>query len=1261
MKNGFLLSLDALIAITLLLVISIFLVGLSYTYSSPDLRYQRYYYAGKDVVNLFERTRLDSVSFLPIVQNYLSQGILDQEDMNRTILDVIGSFWATGNKSYAQNLTRDIISELLNNTGYGFEILMNGESIYRTNEVENPDYIARLTTVVSGYEKTKPVNGYVAKVYLTKVRKTYSDFIYFGGYVGEGNITRFITLPEDVNVTNVYLEMNVGGNFTLYINGNYAGSYEKEAENFSADNWTICSESVNPSYCSYFGGGNNTVSINFTRGESNYIGGGYMKVTYQTSELTGRGYTYAGNTTEGRFWLPGIKGLINLYSSFYVPGTLRNISVFLHYNNNLSLNNVGIPVYFVIGSEEVYRSNETGERTIEIPDGNISEIFGGKTNLTGILSNATVPIRFGTETFFVLEGVGTSDSVLITDVSGSMSTCDVDSPGGPCDCNSPPPCQRDRIEVAKEVDKEFVYTILNYTGNRAGLVSYTTGVDEKYPLTNDSSPLISQIEGYVPKDYTCISCGITSAVNMIANLKMVKTLIPSKSLWLYNTSYPFSDPPDDQNGTKWTEHNYTDSGWSEGQAILGFEGVPYSPNVDTDIGNNGGNYYFRKHFTLDDPNLVDSAELYVLSDDNVEVYLNGHLILNDTKEHHAKYWNRGETIFYDDFESYYGGDGSAHRLYYDEINRSPGYWIVDGTPSADKEIFLMADYSGYPAHSGTDVLVFRDMDAYGYAETHLNLSGRSNLTLSYWWRMGENPVETSEYSDVWVWDGEWHRLRRYSSNHNYNEYHYEEIDLSGYNMIENFTIRFGSRSSWDPERFYVDDVKVRERILVNKSYFRRGDNVIAVKLRNDDNEGAKFDLELNMTMRRYEAILVMSDGYANRCVPGYYCPSGIGASDQAIEKACEARDNYTITVYSVAFGSGADMDTLRRIACWNCSANDWIPDCDRFYNSSNADELKDIYREIAKDIANATYHAQVFNVTGNVSLNNILYPDSLVSFTYTPIVRSLEYGEITLRFESPRLRESTGEAMITDNETGTKEGWFVIPGGGEVSTEVLDSKVTSYSSYYWTDRLWVNSSNTPNQNWTRIYWLGNYSDEYEKLGDPYIIQIPPNLLKPGGNNSIKIGTGLYPSLEEGLGASPDDRVMYTLGITGVSLREYSDVFPKAEGSEVIIYYDTDGDNIPEKSIRVEVGPNPNDVFDPENDSIDNGFMKLIDTLNFINDLNPSVVNFTYNETGPIGSGDGSMNNPIDLEVTEEVEFKSDFISQIPSMWGPALMEVRIWS
>jgi hypothetical protein len=345
----------------------------------------------------------------------------------------------------------------------------------------------------------------------------------------------------------------------------------------------------------------------------------------------------------------------------------------------------------------------------------------------------------------------------------------------------------------------------------------------------------------------------------------------------------------------------------------------------------------------------------------------------------------------------------------------------------------------------------------------------------------------------------------------------------------------------------------------------------------------------------------------------------------------------------VAFGSGADPVTMQDIACCD--------NCSHFFTSENSEELVEIYRNIARDMLRVSYQAQAVEVSGNVSFNNTLYPDSYIEYVYRPVTKPLSYGEITLNFETQRLGDMSGNSTITDNSTGTKTGWFSI----QNDTDILDAKMTSYSSSYWTDRLWVNSSNTPNRNWTRIYWLGNFSSQYSELGDPYVINMPVNLLKAGGNNSVKIGVGL--NTLNGSGGSPDDRIIYTIGIHGVRLTEYTDVFPRMKGSTVTVYYDTNGDNVPEGSSVIQVGPDPSDIFDPENDSIDNGLLKLLDSLDFMNDLNPS------------GTGNGSASNPydgingtnpVDLQITSDFSFDSEYISQIPSLWGPAELEIRIW-
>jgi hypothetical protein len=953
--KGFLLSLDALFAISLLAMVSLFLIGFSYTHTSPDLKYQRFYYAGKDLANVFEEMKLEAVEFLPVVQSYLDSGILKPQDLNRTILDIIGSFWAEGNKSHAENLTKDIITNVTNNTAYKYEILLNNESIYKSSS-EEPEFLTRLTTIVSGYERTKPVDGYVAKVYLTKVRKTTSSFIYFGGYVGDGNITRFITLPSDANVSNVYLEMNVGNNFSLFINDEFAGTYNKTSSNFSADNWTVCSESINPSYCSYFTGGNNLIEINFTSSEDNYIGGGYLKVTYLTSELSSD-YLVNETLAEDYYRFPGINGVINLYSSFYVPGTLNSLFAYLHYLNNIP----NMTIFLTLGNATIYESNATEEQNVTINNTELNSTLVSSGLSYPYLSDRTVPLRFGSRMLTTIMQ-GNADVILITDLSGSMNwQLDNDAVGVERDCDDPNLYNSDtkRISLAKCLDKEFVEIVLNSSGNRVGLVGFYGDADPpyrgrtiSYDLSTDKESLNDEIDNYFTQDGTCICCAINRAYN-----------------------------------------------------------------------------------------------------------------------------------------------------------------ILQEQSNASRRKFIVVMSDGIPTH-----------------------------------QCGTSGVDECQ----------------------------------------------GTRDG------------------------------------SPGNEG----LWLGWGAGCYGGT---DDCDTNDCL----C-----AMQNANWSACRLHNDLDVTIDSIGFGPVAD--------CW--SAN-WtlqaIASCGNgsYYASANATQLEEIYQTIAENIVNVSYQAQTMIIEGVGAMNNTLYPDSYIQFNYTPSAKSLSYGEITLTYESPRLRESTGEDLITNETTGAKEGKFFIP---DVD-DVFDAKITSYSSIYWTDRLWVNSSNT--NGWERIYWLGNYSDDYIMLGDPYIIHIPPNYLKPGENNSVMIGTGLSP--ENGTGGSPDDRVIYTIGITGVGLRSYSDVFPKAKGSTVTVYYDMNGDNEADGSDLIQIGTDPGDIFDPQNDSVDDAFMKLLDNLNFdFNDLNPNG----YGDGSQLNPYDGvNQTNPIDLEITSEVSFTSDYISQIPSLWGPAELEIRVWS
>jgi len=53
--------------------------------------------------------------------------------------------------------------------------------------------------------------------------------------------------------------------------------------------------------------------------------------------------------------------------------------------------------------------------------------------------------------------------------------------------------------------------------------------------------------------------------------------------------------------------------------------------------------------------------------------------------------------------------------------------------------------------------------------------------------------------------------------------------------------------------------------------------------------------------------------------------------------------------------------------------------------------------------------------------------------------------------------------------------------------------------------------------------------------------------------------------------------------------------------------------------------------------------------------------------GTIGDGspgnpyDGDADNPIDFQINSDIRFDSILTGGVPSMWGPVVLEVRIWN
>jgi len=360
---------------------------------------------------------------------------------------------------------------------------------------------------------------------------------------------------------------------------------------------------------------------------------------------------------------------------------------------------------------------------------------------------------------------------------------------------------------------------------------------------------------------------------------------------------------------------------------------------------------------------------------------------------------------------------------------------------------------------------------------------------------------------------------------------------------------------------------------------------------------------------RFMSMLVMSDGNANTKI-GHRRGFDSGNADvEAVAKACEAFDNYGIRVYSVAFGAGADEVVMEDIACCD--------DCSHAYDADNAEELTDIYSQIANDIIELQYAAQAANVTGNVS--TVIYPDSYIMFNYTPDVNQSTYGVIPLTIESPRFGNN-----VTN-------GSFYVPN----TANIYEAKLTSYSADRWTDRALIRNSSG---NWASFFDLSSYGDMYISLGDPYIVDLPVSMVNYG-DNYVHVSTALGPG-NESIGSN-QDRAIYKIGVNMEI--NYTGIFGYAEGCNWSVEFEDNtsmtfpipSDYSGDQECIFNASTNCNAEF--LDDAIDNAICNLFAQIDFDNDGKLFV---------KFGSDD------LNVDVFS--------IGKIPFMWGPTMIDVRVW-
>ena len=560
-KRGIFFTLDAILAASI--IVTAIIVASSYYVK--ETKTETIDYLAHDLIRVLTNLKVDEIDNA-YTDELIAGGYITR--LNNTVLAQIGEFWSENEIEQASKFARNI-TEALIPTRFGVGIYVNNELIYGRDKPITRSLVSS-RKLISGIAKERPIDGYTARAILTGINsKTTNAYVYFGGYEGDGNITKKLILPPNViAIKNASLELDVGADFDLYINNIASGSYVKGSAGggyMLADKWHISS-----AYLNNFQSEENSIKIVFTQTENNYVAGGHLKVVYTTSDIN-------DTTTLGseKFYLPGIEGFINIYSSIYVPGYLTSMEIYLDFFSNFT-------TYLKIGNTTVYENNPEGQETITLSNTTLSSTFSSNNINYNDLSLKTLPLRMGTVNATATHG--NADSMLVTDVSGSMEFCSAsagwsesgwqysnskgcyywsswwywqsqsstsdsgyaefnrtdystDTYPNLCGCRWHGVCEESptKMEIYINSSKLFNEVLLNVSGNRIGVVEYTNNLNYAYENCNPSNRVtpfpdyiartkdlsnnkeeitafLDQTESYFG---TCVCCGVNEAIDML--------------------------------------------------------------------------------------------------------------------------------------------------------------------------------------------------------------------------------------------------------------------------------------------------------------------------------------------------------------------------------------------------------------------------------------------------------------------------------------------------------------------------------------------------------------------------------------------------------------------------------------------------------------------------------------------------------------------------------------------------------------------------
>lgn len=239
-RKGFYFSFDALLALSVLGLSLVFLLQTSSpitnTVDATVSAYRQTNTHAEDSVQLAIHSTMKEAFPQAFRDDYVQDTVLEQEDMEKSVLDVITILWASNETKTAANITQEYFQDTIPEE-YEFQLSVLDDTdylVYNTSDTaDEAANLANAKRVVSGVQKNRPQDGYLARARAVEVEKNESRVLTFSPMGG----------ANDGGKMNIWKRFNVNDsskvvNTTAYIAVHY-GCANNQFENlkFNGDNF----------------------------------------------------------------------------------------------------------------------------------------------------------------------------------------------------------------------------------------------------------------------------------------------------------------------------------------------------------------------------------------------------------------------------------------------------------------------------------------------------------------------------------------------------------------------------------------------------------------------------------------------------------------------------------------------------------------------------------------------------------------------------------------------------------------------------------------------------------------------------------------------------------------------------------------------------------------------------------------------------------------------------------------------------------------